>query len=205
MDEITDKRFVSTQEMACTLQVGESTIKRAVEKLADLLQPVAKNNQGGYLFNENQASLIKREIQQHHNLQSRKIDNVHCYSDDLSIFLEGMNAFYRIINNDYNKNFEYENVDKSGFVYIAKQLNEDNLYKIGHTKDISNRLSTFKVGNCFVEMIASKYVNNANNFETFLHKLLVEKRFKYEWFLLNYDELQNLINIFNFNMHIKEY
>ena len=76
VNELTNKKFMSTQEMAKVLQVGESTVKRAVEKLRPVLGGLYKSNQGGYMFDERQTTLIKQEIQSHHNLQSRQIDNV---------------------------------------------------------------------------------------------------------------------------------
>lgn len=70
------EKTVTTKELAEELKIGESTVKRAVEKLRPVLGEVNKNNQGGYLFNEKQATLIKQEIQKHHNLASRQIDGV---------------------------------------------------------------------------------------------------------------------------------
>lgn len=68
--------LVTTKELARILTVGESTIKRMIEKLRPVLGEVVKNRQGGFLFNEEQSTLIKKEIQKHHNLANRQIDNV---------------------------------------------------------------------------------------------------------------------------------
>ena len=68
--------FFTTKQIAETLNVGESSVKRAVEKLRPLLGEVKTNSQGGYIFDEKQSTLIKQEIQKHHNLASRQIDNV---------------------------------------------------------------------------------------------------------------------------------
>lgn len=70
------EQFVTTKELAEMLVVGESTVKRAVEELRPVLGGVSKNNQGGYLYTEKQATLIKQEIQKHHNLATRQIDTV---------------------------------------------------------------------------------------------------------------------------------
>ena len=93
--------------------------------------------------------------------------------------------------------------NKYGFIYIAKQLNEKNLYKIGCTDDISKRLNTFKVGNCFVDMIASKPVQDKYFSEKWFHNYFNTKKYKNEWFLLNTADLRDLAEIFGFNFHIK--
>lgn len=67
---------VTTKQLAEVLKVGESTVKRAVDKLRPVLGEVIRNTQGGFLFTEEQATLIKQDIQKHHNLASRQIDNV---------------------------------------------------------------------------------------------------------------------------------
>ena len=91
---------------------------------------------------------------------------------------------------------------KAGFVYIAKQLNEQNLYKIGTTRNLDKRIKTFKTGNCFVEIIASRFCSDAYGLETFFHKFFEKKRFKGEWFFFDKDELDDILLFFNFNKHI---
>ena len=93
---------------------------------------------------------------------------------------------------------------ETGFVYIAKQLNEKNLYKIGSTSDMSKRISTFKTGNCFVEIIASRKSNNRIGLEKWLHKYYSNKKFEREWFNLSNDDIEELSDIFGFNFHIKK-
>jgi len=68
--------LMTTTELAKALNVKPRTIQNAVEKLANVLSRVLTNSQGGYLFTEEQAVLIKKEIQKHHNLRSRQIDGV---------------------------------------------------------------------------------------------------------------------------------
>lgn len=79
MNELTlfdEEKTTTVKEIANVLGVGESTVKRAIEKLRPLLGGVSSNSQGGYLLTEKQATLIKQEIQKHHNLGSRQIDSV---------------------------------------------------------------------------------------------------------------------------------
>ena len=71
-----NETLVTTKELAQMLGVEVTAIKRAVQKLGAVLHRVKRNNQGGYLFTEKQATLIKQEIQKHHNLATRRIDSV---------------------------------------------------------------------------------------------------------------------------------
>ncbi len=70
------KKLMTTMELANVLHVSLTTVKTTVKKLSRVLGSVTKNNQGGYLFTEKQATIIKQEIQKHHNLATRQIDSV---------------------------------------------------------------------------------------------------------------------------------
>lgn len=76
MNEVSIESYVSVKALAEILNVSEATIKRAIEKLRSLLGGLETNSQGGYLLNEEQATIVKNEIAKHHNLQSRQIDSV---------------------------------------------------------------------------------------------------------------------------------
>lgn len=76
MNEVSIESYVSVKALAEILNVSEATIKRAIEKVRSLLGGVETNSQGGYLLNEEQATIVKNEIAKHHNLQSRQIDSV---------------------------------------------------------------------------------------------------------------------------------
>lgn len=76
MNEVSIESYVSVKALAEILNVSEATIKRAIEKLRSLLGGLKTNSQGGYLLNEEQATIVKNEIAKHHNLQSRQIDSV---------------------------------------------------------------------------------------------------------------------------------
>lgn len=69
---------MSTKELAESLCVAKDTINATVERLElnGVLRRVEiqKNSQGGYMFNELQATMIKQEIQKHHNLANRTVD-----------------------------------------------------------------------------------------------------------------------------------
>lgn len=94
MNEITDERLVSTQELADVLGTSKQVIANAVKKLDNVLCPLLKNNQGGYLFNEEQVTIIKKEIQSHHNLQSRQIDNVSTELEENELIAKSMQILH---------------------------------------------------------------------------------------------------------------
>ena len=96
---------------------------------------------------------------------------------------------------------EKTNID-TGFVYIAKQLNEKDVYKIGVTKDIQQRLNTFKTGNCFVEMIASVKTNFPYKLESLLHSVYKPFNLTREWFVFSDEKLEEIISSFGFTRFI---
>lgn len=75
-----NEKTMTTKELSDVLGVAKDTINSTVEhlELDGVLRRVdiKKNKQGGYLFNEEQATIIKQEIQKHHNLATRQIDGV---------------------------------------------------------------------------------------------------------------------------------
>jgi predicted GIY-YIG superfamily endonuclease len=105
--------------------------------------------------------------------------------------------FYEVENSSEIEN----NIGKEGFVYIAKQ--KDKSYKIGITIDLEKRRKTFKIGNPFIEILASKKCINYKEIEKKIHYLLQDKKISGEWFDLNIDLLENIINDFNFNRHLE--
>ena len=86
---------MTTKELAEALGVGESTVKRAVEELRPVLGGVQKNSQGGYLYTEEQATLIKQEIQKHHNLSTRQIDNVSTEVEENQVIAKAIGILQR--------------------------------------------------------------------------------------------------------------
>lgn len=82
MNEIAkSEKMMTTKVLAETLGVDVSTVKKTVKRMEDdgeLLHHLTKDKYGNdcFLYNEKQATLIKLEIQRHHNLASRQIDSV---------------------------------------------------------------------------------------------------------------------------------
>lgn len=102
----------------------------------------------------------------------------------------------------------YESVRDEGlpesFVYIAYMTNTPNLYKIGVTKSIENRRLTLKTGNPFLSIIASKKSKHAFRLENKLHRSLSDKVFSGEWFTLDSETVNEIIDKEKFNRHIGE-
>ncbi len=72
------EKTVTTKELAEILGVSPRTIQQTVErlKLTNVLSQVKIRGQNSFVFNEEQSTLIKLEIQKHHNLGSRQVDTV---------------------------------------------------------------------------------------------------------------------------------
>ena len=72
------EKTMTTKELAETLGVSVDTITRTANKVLDLsaVQRRVINGGNSKVFTEKQATIIKQEIQKHHNLASRQIDNV---------------------------------------------------------------------------------------------------------------------------------
>lgn len=75
---------MTTKQLAESLNVGESTIKRAVSELRPVVGEVLRNSQGGYLFTEKQATLIKLKLRERNNLKDN--DAVLQIGNDLEFF-----------------------------------------------------------------------------------------------------------------------
>lgn len=86
---------MTTKELAEAFGVGESTVKRAVEELRPVLGGVSKNSQGGYLYTEEQATMIKQEIQKHHNLTTRQIDDVSTEVEENQVIAKAIGILQR--------------------------------------------------------------------------------------------------------------
>lgn len=81
MNKLINKNTMTTKELAETLGVDISTVKKTVKKLeksGEVLHHLTndKYNNTVFVYDENQATVIKQEIQKHHNLANRQIDTV---------------------------------------------------------------------------------------------------------------------------------
>lgn len=82
--EVMTTVVVTVKELANDLNVAESTIKNNINKLRQVLGEVKKNNQGGYLLTEKQATLIKLKLRDRNNLKDNSV--VSQIGNDLEFF-----------------------------------------------------------------------------------------------------------------------
>lgn len=84
------------------------------------------------------------------------------------------------------------------FVYLIKEDNNTNNYKIGVTKahDINKRMKKLQTGNSSQLILADYYTtNNPFKLETVLHKYFANKHVLNEWFELSDDDVKNFHTI----------
>jgi hypothetical protein len=80
-------------------------------------------------------------------------------------------------------------------LYIIS-IKDTDLYKIGVTKDIENRLNQLQTGNPFEFHVHEFCITEKCwELETMLHKHLKDRRFKGEWFLINKGEISSVIKL----------
>lgn len=91
MNELSNltEKTITTKELAEVLGVSERTVRDTAKSkgVEGTFQTLNTNggNQSVKVYNEQQATILKQEIQKHHNLQSRQIDNV---STEMEIMLK---------------------------------------------------------------------------------------------------------------------
>lgn len=75
---VESEKMITTRELAEVLNVDVRTVQIAVKRILDPTKVHSRVINGGksMMFDEEQATLIKQEIQKHHNLKSRNIDSV---------------------------------------------------------------------------------------------------------------------------------
>lgn len=104
---VEDNRIVTTKELAGILGVEPRTVQLAVQKLglANVLSQVKIRGQNSFVFTEEQATLIKQHIQEHHNLANRKIDTVTTEVEENQMIAQAFSILQRRID-DANKEIE---------------------------------------------------------------------------------------------------
>ena len=197
MNEVSIESYVSVKALAEILDVSEATIKRAVEKVRSLLGGVETNSQGGYLLNEEQATIVKNEIAKHHNLQSRQIDSVSTELEENQIIASAM-AILQARNEELKRqnekllpaaNFAYQLCSSKDTIEIgecAKVLNKNigrnRLFEFLRNSNVlqSNNLPYQKyIDAGYFRVIESKYVTPNGETKISLKTVVFQKGVAY--------------------------
>ena len=197
MNEVSIESYVSVKALAEILDVSEATIKRAVEKVRSLLGGVETNSQGGYLLNEEQATIVKNEIAKHHNLQSRQIDSVSTELEENQIIASAM-AILQARNEELKKqnekllpaaNFAYQLCSSKDTIEIgecAKVLNKNigrnRLFEFLRNSNVlqSNNIPYQKyIDAGYFRVIESKYVTPNGETKISLKTVVFQKGIAY--------------------------
>lgn len=95
----TSKEVVTTKQLAETLGVDVRTVQRAAEKIGCDSTVIPLKTAGGVqstrVFDEEQATLIKQEIQKHHNLANRQVDIVSTEFEENQVIANAMAILQR--------------------------------------------------------------------------------------------------------------
>lgn len=90
------QQTITTKEFADALGVDVSTITKAVNRLNTTSEVFPKFKQGQTpRYTEEQATLIKQEIQKHHNLATRQIDNVSTEVEENQVIAKAIGILQR--------------------------------------------------------------------------------------------------------------
>lgn len=197
MNEVSIESYVSVKALAEILNVSEATIKRAIKKLRSLLGGLETNSQGGYLLNEEQATIVKNEIAKHHNLQSRHIDGVSTELEENQIIASAM-AILQARNEDLKRQNEkllpaakfayqlYSSKDTIEIGECAKVLNKNigrnRLFEFLRNSNVlqSNNIPYQKyIDAGYFRVIESKYVTSNGETKISLKTVVFQKGVAY--------------------------
>lgn len=158
------KVLMNTRELAKVLGVAKDTINSTVDRL-DLdgvlrRVDILRNNQGGYLFSEEQATLIKQEIQNHHNLATRQIDSVSTKSEEDQLIAQAVNILQRRVLEAEQKVEELETENNK------LQPAANFAYQLCSSKD------TIDIGNC--AKVLNRNIGRNNLFEFLRNKKILQ-------------------------------
>lgn len=89
-----------------------------------------------------------------------------------------------------------------GFVYLAN-TDTENVYKIGATRNITEREAALRVGNVFLKIFAYTLSANMYKTESLFHEIFKKKNIGGEWFVLDKDDVDYLIQCMGFSLFIE--
>ena len=154
----TDNKFVTTKELAEVLGVSERTIRdtataKGLEGTFHTLQTNG-GKQSLRVFSEEDATIIKQEIQKHHNLANRQIDSVSTEVEENQMIAQAFSILQRRIE-DANKQ-------------IAKlKPAAEFAYQICSSKD------AIDIGNC--AKVLNRHIGRNNLFEFLRNRKVLQQ------------------------------
>ena len=122
--DLKSDKTVTTKELAEVLGVDVKTVNNTAERISGLLGSTSQKSYGGRptkCFTEEQATLIKQEIQKHHNLASRQIDNV---STDTEMMMNIQRDFAWLVQKNKELQAKADCFDRIGNSNGWKTVNE---------------------------------------------------------------------------------
>ena len=153
-----DNKTVTTKELASVLGVEPRTIQLAVQKLglANVLSQVKIRGQNSFVFTEEQATLIKQHIQEHHSLSNRKIDTVTTEAEENQMIAQAFSILQRRID-DANKEIAKL---KPAAEFAYQICSSKDAIDIGNCAKVLNR----NIGrNTLFEFLRNKKILNQDN------------------------------------------
>lgn len=152
------KKVMTTKELAEIFGVTARTVQLAVNNLglAKTLSQVKIRGQKSYVFNEEQATLIKQEIAKHHNLASRQIDVVST-DYEMELLTQKVLAYHIQKANEYKSRAE---IAEQQLIEQQPKVAAYNNYlsrdKFCNFRDAANYLNIKQTD--FMNLLKSKYI-----------------------------------------------
>lgn len=120
--DLKSEKTVTTKELAEVLGVDVSTVIKTVKRLNETSDVLPKFKQGQTpRYTEEQATLIKQDIQKHHNLASRHIDNV---TTDTEMMMNIQRDFAWLVQKNKELQAKADSFDRIGNSNGWKTVNE---------------------------------------------------------------------------------
>lgn len=194
-----NEKLMTTKELAEVLGVDTRTIQRTANEVLDPATVQTKVINGGQskVYNEQQATLIKMEIQKHHNLANRQIDNVSSELEENQLIAQAMGILQRRLSDAQKEieklkpaaNFAYQICSSKDAIDIgncAKVLNRNigrnNLFEFLRNRKIlqQNNIPYQKfIDAGYFRVIESKYTTPAGEVKISLKTLVLQKGVAY--------------------------
>jgi len=152
---------------------SERTIEQRFDSVENMIKELKKSVQS--LINENES--LKKQVIKLTNDSNRDNTSVFIYSDEQ--YIDILNTNKCILDQ---------------WIYFIKEDNNEDIIKVGYTNCLKKRLSTLQTGNPDkLSIIAYIKTNNMVELEKTFHTYLDYCRISGEWFSLNIDDVETIL------------